>query len=223
MHSQLILKGEITLQNNENLIILIDDFREKGDQNSFNEVFEFFRPLVRNLARKYGRGCPILFDEIVSELNEKVWRIVEKFDKTRSREVVGHFKLHLSRAAIDVTRRKNGTYAKKRVLLDASAEENAATFESDSDDLIEDHVIAMIDGEIKTDQDKLQLIKALTENSCSLTTAIVKEHLASERPTYASIGSKVGVHYKKVERVIKGLAKNFDASHHGELNAFLSV
>ncbi|WP_396133312.1 hypothetical protein, partial [Bacillus anthracis] len=80
-----------------------------------------------------------------------------------------------------------------------------------------------IDGEKKTDQDKRQLIKAVTEKADAITTAIVKEHLSSERPTYASIGSKVGVHYKKEERVIKGLAKNYDASQHGELNAFLAV
>ncbi|MEG7333284.1 hypothetical protein [Bacillus sp. 0102A] len=209
--------------NNENLIILIDDFQTNANQHAFNQVFENFQLLVRNIAKKYGRNCPILFDEITSELNEKIWWIVENFDKCKTDEVSKHFKLHLSRAAIDVTRKKNGTYAKKRILLDTTAEENAATFESGDAIRIEDCVISRIDGEIKTDQDKRQLIEALTENSDAITTAIVKEHLSSEQPTYASIGSKVGVHYKKVERVIKGLAKNYDASQHGELNAFLAV
>ncbi|MEC1690307.1 hypothetical protein P9E05_02045 [Bacillus mojavensis] len=209
--------------NNENLILLIDDFQTSANQHAFNQVFENFQLLVRNLAKKYGRNCPILFDEITSELNEKIWWIVENFDKSKTDEVSKHFKLHLSRAAIDVTRKRNGTYAKKRILFDTTAEENAATFESGEAIRIEEYVISRIDGEIKTDQDKRQLIKALTEKSDAITTAIVKEHLSSELPTYASIGSKVGVHYKKVERVIKGLAKNYDASQHGELNAFLAV
>ncbi|CAF1897565.1 hypothetical protein P9B01_02780 [Bacillus subtilis] len=209
--------------NNENLILLIDDFQTNANPNSFNQIFETFQMLVKNLAKRYGRNCPILFDEIISALNEKIWWIVENFDKSKTREVEKHFKLHLSREAIDTTRERNGTYAKRRIPLDHTAEENAATFESSEIVEIEEHVISKITGEIKTDQDKRQLIKALTKNSDALTTAIVKEHLSSEQPSARQIGRKLGVHHYTVTREIRKLSKNYDASQYGELNAFLAV
>ncbi|MEC1707397.1 sigma factor [Bacillus mojavensis] len=209
--------------NNENLIVLIDQFQTNEDSKAFNKVFESFQSLVRNLAKKYGRGCPILFDEITSELNERIWRTAETFDKSKTQDVVAHFKIHLTRAAIDVTRKRNGTYVKKRIPLDTTAEENAATFESGEAIRIEEYVISRIDGEIKTDQDKRQLIEALTKNSDALTTAIVKEHLSSEQPSARQIGRKLGVHHYTVTREIRKLSKNYNASLHGELNAFLAV
>lgn len=208
---------------NENLIDLIDEFQTNRDSNAFNKVFESFQLLVRNLAKKYGRNCSILFDEITSELNERIWRTAETFDKSKTQDVIAHFKIHLTRAAIDVTRKKNGTYVKKRIPLDTAAEENAATFESDEAIRIEEYVISKITGEIKTDQDKRQLIEALTKNSDALTTAIVKEHLSSEQPSARQIGRKLGVHHYTVTREIRKLSKNYDASQHGELNAFLAV
>lgn len=209
--------------NNKNLIMLIEDFQINKNPNAFNQVFESFQLLVRNLAKKYGRNCPILFDEITSELNERIWRIVENFVASKTQDVVAHFKIHLSRAAIDITRKRNGTYVKRRIPLDTTAEENAATFESGEAIRIEEYVISRIEGEIKTDQDKRQLIEALTKNSDALTTAIVKEHLSSEQPSARQIGRKLGVHHYTVTREIRKLRKNYDASLHGELNAFLAV
>ncbi|QYG88302.1 sigma factor [Bacillus atrophaeus] len=211
------------MMNNKNLIMLIEDFQINKNPNAFNQVFESFQLLVRNLAKKYGRNCPILFDEITSELNERIWRIVENFVASKTQDVVAHFKIHLSRAAIDITRKRNGTYVKRRIPLDTTAEENAATFESGEAIRIEEYVISRIEGEIKTDQDKRQLIEALTKNSDALTTAIVKEHLSSEQPSARQIGRKLGVHHYTVTREIRKLRKNYDASLHGELNAFLAV
>lgn len=209
--------------NNENLIRLIDDFQTNKNQNAFNQVFESFQLLVRNLARKYGRNCPILFDEITSELHERIWKVVEKFDASKTRDVISHFKIHLSRAAIDVTRQRNGSYVKRRIPIDTTTEESAATFESGESIQIEEYVISRLDGEIKTDQDKRQLIEALTKNSDALTTAIVKEHLSSEQPSARQIGRKLGVHHYTVTREIRKLSKNYDATQYGELNAFLAV
>ncbi|MCY9052504.1 hypothetical protein MOE90_02200 [Bacillus spizizenii] len=209
--------------NNENLILLIDDFQSNANSKSFNQIFETFQTLVRNLAYRYGKNCPILFDEIISALNEKIWWIVENFDKNKTQEVEKHFKLHLSREAIDTKRERNGTYARRRIPLDHTAEENAATFDSSESIQVEEYVISKITGEIKTDQDKRQLIEALTKNSDALTTAIVKEHLSSEQPSARQIGRKLGVHHYTVTREIRKLSKNYDVSLHGELNAFLAV
>ncbi|MCY7572462.1 MULTISPECIES: hypothetical protein [Bacillus] len=105
------------------------------------------------------------------------------------------------------------TYVNRRIPVDTTSEENAATFESDERTC----------EQIKTDRNMKRLIKALTENTDTLTTEIINDYLANERPTYASIGKRVGVHYKKVERVIKGLAKNYDASKYGDLSDYLAV
>lgn len=211
------------LKTNKNLIVLIEKYQETGDSCYFDQVFDHFQYLMRGIALKYTRDCQLLYDDLISVLYEKMWECLKNFDSRKTDNLENHLKVRLFRSAINFTQSKQLTYIKKRIPMDTTAEENAATFESGEAIRIEDYVVSRVDGEIKTDQDKLQLIKALTVNSDAITTAIVNEHLSSERPTYASIGSKVGVHYKKVERVIKGLAKNYDASQHGELNAFLSV
>ncbi|MEK3817466.1 hypothetical protein G3M81_04930 [Bacillus paralicheniformis] len=208
---------------NKNLISVIEKYQDTKDPGLFNQVFEHFQYLIKGVALKYTKNCRLLYDDMVSVLNERLWFCIDNFDSTRTDDVENHLKVQLFRCAIDFTRGKQMTYVNRRIPVDTTAEENAATFESDEHFNLEEYVISRTSGEIKTDHDKRQLIRALTENTDSITTAIVNEHLASERPTYASIGSKVGVHYKKVERVIKGLAKNYDASKYGELNAFLSV
>ncbi|NTU28362.1 sigma-70 family RNA polymerase sigma factor [Bacillus tequilensis] len=204
-----------------NLINLIDDYQRNKCDQSFKKLFNYFEPLVLGIARKYGRSAMTLRDEIISELHEKIWWCVKNFDKVKSKDVDGYFKIHLIRAAIDVTKKKEGGYAKRIIPMDANAKENAATFEIA--DHLEEYEISKINGEIKTDQDKRQLIKALTKNSDALTTAIVKEHLSSEQPSARQIGRKLGVHHYTVTREIRKLSKNYDASLYGEINAFLVV
>lgn len=211
------------MEHEKNLIKLIDEFQTTGSSQSFRNIFDHFKSMVSNIARKYSRTSAVLRDEIVSELNERVWWCAKNFDKQKSTDVVSHFKLHLARAAIDVTRKKNGTYVKRSIPLDTTAEENAATFESASDFDLESYVVDRVSGEIKTDHDKRQLIEALTNNSDALTTAIVKEHLSPEQPSARQIGRKLGVHHYTVTREIRKLAKNYDASQYGDISAYLAV
>ncbi|MEK5298676.1 hypothetical protein [Bacillus sp. FSL R5-0659] len=211
------------MKKNKNLIAVIQTYQSTKDPQLFNQVFEHFQYLIKGVASKYTRNCRLLFDDMVSVLNERLWFCIDNFDSSRSIDIEGHLKVQLFRCAIDFTRGKQMTYVSRRIPVGTTSEENAATFESDEHFNLEEYVISHTFGETKTDHDKRQLIKALTENTDSITRAIVTEHLASERPTYSSIGKKVGVHYKKVERVIKGLAENYDASKYGERNAYLSV
>ncbi|MCY8738904.1 hypothetical protein [Bacillus haynesii] len=211
------------MKENKNLIMLVVEYQETRNPLIFNEIFQHYQSIVEKIAADFSKARSIIRDDIISALNERLWQCIETFNVTTANNLDSVITFHLKRKAVDVIRGKQGTYVEKRVPVDTTAEENAATFETSEHFDLEEYVISRTCGEIKTDQDKRQLIEALTKNSDSLTTAIVNEHLASERPTYASIGKRVGVHYKKVERVIKGLAKNYDASKHGELNAFLSV
>lgn len=197
----------------KNLIAVIQTYQFTKDPQLFNQVFEHFQYLIKGVASKYTRNCRLLFDDMVSVLNERLWFCIDNFDSSRSTDIEGHLKVQLFRCAIDFTRGKQMTYVNRRTPVDTTAEENAATFESDERTF----------EQIKTDRDMKRLIKALTENTDTLTTEIVNDYLANERPTYASIGKRVGVHYKKVERVIKGLAKNYDASKYGNLNDYLAV
>ncbi|MEK5099357.1 MULTISPECIES: sigma-70 family RNA polymerase sigma factor [Bacillus] len=211
------------MEENKNLIQMVLEYQETKNSRVFNEIFRYYQDIVEKIAQDFSAARTIIKDDIISALNERLWQCIETFNVTTANNLDSVIAFHLKRKAVDVIRGKQGTYVDKRVPIDTTSEENAATFESGEHFDLEEYVISRTCGEIKTDQDKLQLIEALTEKSDSLTTAIVNEHLASERPTYASIGQRVGVHYKKVERVIKGLAKNYDASKYGELNAFLSV
>lgn len=95
------------------------------------------------------------------------------------------------------------TYVSRRIPVGTTSEENAATFESDEHFNLEEYVISHTFGETKTDHDKRQLIKALTENTDSITRAIVTEHLASERPTYSSIGKKWAFTIRKLSALLK--------------------
>ncbi|MEC0399900.1 hypothetical protein U7118_07520 [Bacillus subtilis] len=211
------------MKKHEKLIQLINAYQITRRDEDFNLLFEESRDLISKVISDFSKTRQVIREDILSALHEKLWKWSSSVDTKKIKNAENAIIYELKKSSIDIIRGKNGTYVKRHKLMDSTAEENAATFESGAVIHIEDKVISQLDGEIKTDQDKLQLIKALTVNSDAITTAIVNEHLSSERPTYASIGSKVGVHYKKVERVIKGLAKNYDASQHGELNAFLAV
>lgn len=203
--------------------MLILEFQKSGSDTDFAELYQESSIFIEKVASDFAASRPVIRDDLFSVLNEKLWRWSSSIDTGKIKSAEKVLIEELKKSAIDLLRGRCGTYVKRHKLVDTTAEENAATFESDSDFDLESYVTSKVSGEIKTDQDKRQLIEALTEKSDSVTTAIVTEHLASERPTYASIGQRVGVHYKKVERVIKGLAKNYDASKYGELNAFLSV
>lgn len=80
--------------------------------------------------------------------------------------------------------------------------------------------------ETKTDEDKRQLIFALTSNTDSLTTAIVNEILNGtdgERPTPTAIGRKLGIHHEKVKRTLRKLSKRYDERQFGSIDTYLAV
>jgi RNA polymerase sigma factor (sigma-70 family) len=106
--------------------------------------------------------------------------------------------------------------------------------EEDNDDIPEIHLAStqnieddyIKQEEIKTDDDKRQLINVLTENCDSLTTAIVNEYLgckSGERPTPTAIGKKLGVHHEKVKRTLRKLMKQYDERQFGSTDAYLAV
>lgn len=201
------------MRKNKNLIAVIQTYQFTKDPQLFNQVFEHFQYLIKGIASKYTSNCRLLFDDMVSVLNERLWLCIDNFDSSRSTDIEGHLKVQLFRCAIDFTRGKQMTYVNRRIPVDTTSEENAATFDSDGRTF----------EQMKTDRDLKKLIKSLTEHTDSKTRKIVTEYLTSERPTYVSIGKRVGVHYKKVERVIKGLSKNYDASKYGDLSDYLAV
>ncbi|WP_332606826.1 hypothetical protein [Bacillus spizizenii] len=211
------------MDKNQNLITMVLEYQKTKDSQLFNEIFINFQDKIEKIAGDFAKSRSIIKEDLISEMNQRLWECIETFEVESVKDLESVIFFHLRRKAIDVVRGKNGTYLEKRIPMDTTAEENAATFEAGEATQIEEYVISRIEGEIKTDQDKRQLIEALTKNTCSLTTAIVNEHLSSQKPTWKSIGDKVGIDRKKVKRAIQSLAKNYDASQYGDINAFLAV
>src|SRR5690606_37691374 len=91
---------------------------------------------------------------------------------------------------------------------------------ADDFDLVE---YVVIKSEHKTDDDKLQLINALTKKSDSITQRIVTEYLRGEHTKTTAIGKVVGVHHETVKRKIKQLARNFNEGEFGKIDAYLAI
>ncbi|MEC1349127.1 hypothetical protein [Bacillus licheniformis] len=211
------------MKESENLIQMVIEYQKSKNQRVFNEIFQHYQSIVVKIATDFSKARTIIKDDLISALNERLWQCIETFNVTTANNLDSVITFHLKRKAVDVVRGKQGTYVAKRIPIDTTAEENAATFESDSGFDLESFVTSKVSGEIKTDHDKRQLIEALTSNSDALTTAIVKEHLSPEQPSARQIGRKLGVHHYTVTREIRKLAKNYDASQYGDINVYLAV
>ncbi|QDF49583.1 hypothetical protein FIM06_2521 [Bacillus velezensis] len=216
-------RGGKKLKKHDKLISLILRFQKERQDDVFSDLYESGKEYIDKVVADFSKTRSVIKDDLTSSLNERLWSWSLKVDVQKIKNAENALIYELKKAAIDIVRGRNGTYVERHKLVDSTAEENAATFESGSDYLMEDYVISKIDRDIKTDQDKRQLIEALTENSCSLTTAIVKEHLTSQKPTWKSVADRVGIDRKKAKRVVERLAKNYDASLYGDINAYLAV
>ncbi|MCC2134084.1 MULTISPECIES: sigma-70 RNA polymerase sigma factor region 4 domain-containing protein [Bacillus] len=211
------------MNKNKNLIELIQQFQTTGSPRFFEDVYKKVYSVIESVSDDFSKKRAIVKEDIISALNERLWNWASRVDLGKVKNVEKVLYTEFRNSAIDVIRGKNGTYVKKRIPIDTTAEENAATFESESDFELESYVVSKISGEIKTDHDKRQLIEALTQTSDALTTAIVKEHLSPEQPSARQIGRKLGVHHYTVTREIRKLAKNYDASQYGDISAYLAV
>lgn len=190
--------------------------------------YEIYYSKVGRISRMFSITSGVPYDEIRSYLNEEYFKAMLDFDKTKSSNLSNWLNERLKARAIDfITKHKYAKSFIEPIYLsnlenNNNDDESAATFEPSTEyDLVELEVINSL--EMKTDEDKRQLINALTENCDTLTTAIVDEYLNSDNPNPYSIGKKLGVHNMTVVRQLRKLTKFYDATRFGDLDNYLAV
>ena len=191
---------------------------------NFEKQFNSFYPTLKNIARRYSRATDIPYAEYESSLCEEFYLKYAAFDPEKNPSFEGYMRVRLTQRATRLAGRKerrfyDNAYFYEGQAVDEEIEDPEYELADEFD--LEEHVITQ--EELKTDEDKLQLINALTKETDDATKAIVQEYLRGEHARPTAIGRAVGIHHQVVRRKLNSIARNFTESKYGKLDAYLAV
>lgn len=188
-----------------------------------NKAFKEYYWLIELKARNFSKTTGEDEQDLISYIQYEFWREWQKYDKKES-EFKSFIDYRLNQRIIDYTRNRSREFNRgiRKLSELAGEDEDGNPIELEFVDEtvnIERQVIE----DIKTDEDKRQLILALTSNVDSLTTAIVKEFLTDANANPTSIGRKLGAHHQTVRRKLEAISRKYYASYSEDINEYLAV
>lgn len=191
----------------------------------FEKVYKTYKWLIEVNATKFSKTSGEDVDDLKSLLNTEMWLIYQNYDKDKG-PLETFLNISLQGKLINYIKGKNNEFNRETTPFSYYEEEgedgSEVSFEVESDYVLINHVLER-NGELKTDEDKRQLIFALTSKADPMTTAIVKEFLADVNIKPTAIGRKLGIHHQVVRRKLDSLARNYSERKHGSINEYLAV
>lgn len=188
-----------------------------------NKAFKEYYWLIELKARNFSRSTGEDEQDLISYIQYEFWREWQNFNEEES-EFKRFIDYRLNQRIIDYVRKKSREFNRgvRKLSELVSEDEDGNPIELEFVDETAD-VERQVIKEIKTDEDKRQLILALINNADSLTTAIVKEFLSDANATPTAIGRKIGVHHQTVRRKLEALSRKYYADYSEDINEYLAV
>lgn len=189
---------------------------------NFEKQFNKFYPILQAIAKRYARTTSVPYEEYESSLSEEFFLKYKDFNPRRNANFNAFMRVVLTQRASRVANRTEGSFYDSITYLETSSidDEEEQELEIAFDWDLEEHVLEEL--EKKTDEDKRQLINALVDKSDPTTKQIVAEYLHSEHARPTAIGKALGIHHQTIIRKISYLARNFNESKFGEIDAYLA-
>ncbi len=193
----------------------------------FEKQFNSFYPTLRQISIRFSRTTGIPVEEFESTLCEEFYLKYAHFDPQKKDSFTAYMRVVLTQRAMRMAGRKETEFYRKEELFvgqeDSSEDGDDVAVELEIVDEfnLEEYVASK--AEHKTDADKRQLINALSKNTDSVTKKIITEYLRSENAKPTAIGKAIGIHHQVVKRKVKKLARNFNESEFGNIEAYLAV
>lgn len=189
----------------------------------FEEVFKKYYWIIETKARKFSITTGEDEDELISFMQYQFWEEFKRFEKGES-SFKSFIDIRLNQRLIDFTRNKPREFNRDVKTFGELVEKDEEGNEQELEFIDESiNVEAEALEEIKTVEDKRQLIHDLIKDSDSLTTAIVKEFLKDTKISRTAIGEKLGIHHEVVRRRLDKLARKYYDIADEDIYAYLAV
>lgn len=189
----------------------------------FETLFRKYYWIIEAKAERASKMLKEDKQDIVSYLQLHFWNEWKSYNDKKIK-FKKYIDIRLERRLIDYSRNKGLEFNRNVTKLSEliSKDDDGNLVEPEFEDVtVNVEIEATL--ETKTDEDKRQLILALTKETDSITTAIVKEFLVDKTSSPRAIGRKLGVHHQTVRRKLDALSRKYYADYSEDINEFLVV
>lgn len=208
---------------------LANTYLATSDDLKFSSLYKSVASEIGLKLRKWETSTYLAEDHDITDLfHDAILNSLDKLKRDGSGDFIKIFitSLHNNYKSLLRKLQTRRKYENLESFMSSGNEEDDSppTLQIASLQNVEDDVIKS--QEIKTDEDKRELINVLTKDCDSLTTGILNEYLecaSNERLTPTGIGKKLGIHHETVKRTLSKLSKRYNEREFGSIDAYLAV